>query len=615
MHKKVLFALLLFTLFLLAACQQDNDSPETVVTRVVTSTNEVVVTEVITQETVITRVVVEERIVTPTPTPLPAGGEIVTASLADIRSLNPVLSNDGASSTVTNQLFLSLLALDPQTGALIPRAAADWTVSADGLTYTFNLRQDITWSDGTPLTANDVAFTFQAITTPELNSPHLPNFLNITNWQVENDNTLVVELGAPDCTAIYAFTVGLIPAHVYDNDPLNLLTSNETLAPTITSGPFLFEAYQPGQEVQLVANPAYYAGHPRVDSWTMKIYANAIPMLNDLLAGVIDYTTVDAEFVGRVESAMARGAEVQINKWFVNGFTYLAFNLADPANPQNGWLDENEDGRYNPGEPVQIQDPHPVLSDLAVRQAITYALNYDDIISQAVYGQGGRVVADISPAIDWAYNDALTPYEPDVAQAIALLDGAGWVLVEPEDEEEPVIRAKGDVPLALTITLNAGNPSRERVALLVEEQLEQLGFAITVEVLPFEEAVLKLRNQTFDMAVTGWLDVNPEPDDSNFLSYTEDTVGLGFNFASYYNETVEENLTRGRSMVGCAAADRGSFYQANQELVYQDIPYIALYAPLVNVVWSTRLQNFQPSGWNLFANVEEWYVTDPSPSP
>jgi peptide/nickel transport system substrate-binding protein len=610
MHKKVLFVLLLFTLFLLAACQQDKDVPETVVTRIVTSTNEVVVTEVITQETVVTRVVVEERLVTPTPTPLPAGGEIVTASLADIRSLNPVLSNDGASSTVTGQLFVSLLALDPQTGALIPRAAAEWTVSEDGLTYTFNLRQDITWSDGTPFTADDVAFTFQAITTPELNSPHLPNFVNISRWQVANANTLVVELGAPDCTAIYAFNVGLIPAHLYNNDPLNILNSEENLAPTVTSGPFLFEEYQPGQQVRLVANPTYYAGQPLVSSWTMKIYPNAIPMLNDLLAGAIDYTTVDAEFVGRVESAMARGADVEINKWFVNGFTYLAFNLADPANPQNGWLDENEDGAYNLGEPVQTQDPHPVLSDVAVRQAIALALDYDDIISQAVYGQGGRVVADISPAIDWAYNDALIPYEPDMAQAVALLDGAGWALVEPEDEESPAIRAKGDVPLALTITLNAGNPSREQVALLVAEQLGKLGFAMTVEVLPFDEAVLKLRNQTFDMAVAGWLDVNPEPDDSNFLSYTQDTVGMGFNFASYYNEGVEENLARGRNVAGCAAADRASFYQTNQELVYQDIPYIPLYAPLVNVVWNTRLQNFQPSGWNLLANVHEWYVTE-----
>ncbi|MBK9052900.1 MAG: hypothetical protein IPL78_18890 [Chloroflexi bacterium] len=85
---------------------------------------------------------------------------------------------------------------------------------------------------------------------------------------------------------------------------------------------------------------------------------------------------------------------------------------------------------------------------------------------------------------------------------------------------------------------------------------------------------------------------------------------MGFNFASYYNEAVEDNLARGRSVAGCAAADRASFYQTNQELVYQDIPYIPLYAPLVNVVWSTRLQNFHPSGWNLFANVHEWYVTE-----
>ncbi len=367
--------------------------------------------------------------------------------------------------------------------------------------------------------------------------------------------------------------------------------------------------------MRLIANPGYYRGQPRLASWTMQIYPNAIPMLNDLLAGSIDYTTVDAEFVNRVESAMARGAAVQIDKWFVNGFTYLAFNLADPNNPQNGWSDENGDGIYTPGEPAQAQDPHPILGDPAVRQAIAYALDYDEIITQAIYGQGGRVVADISPAIDWAYNDTLTPYEQNLAEANALLDAAGWTLLPTETEAEteeapPPQRVRDELPLALTLTVNSGNESRERVATLVQSQLAQLGFAVTIQIVPFEEAVAALRNQTFDMAITGWLDVNPEPDDTGFLSYTQDQVGLGFNFASYYNEAVETNLNEGRTVAGCAAADRTPFYQANQELVYQDIPYIPLYAPLINVVWSNRLQNFRTNAWNLYENVHEWYVTE-----
>ncbi|MBP8057682.1 MAG: peptide ABC transporter substrate-binding protein [Chloroflexi bacterium] len=603
-----MFALLLFGLFLLAACQQDNAA--TVVTRLVTESEELVVTQVVNQETVVTRVIVEERLVTPTPTPLPSGGELVTASLADVQTLNPVLSNDGASSAVTNLLFLSLLTLDPFTGAITPQVAEEWSVSPDGLTYTFTVRDDITWSDGTPLTAEDIAFTFAAVTTPELNSPHLSNFVNIADWQVIDEKTLAVDLNSPDCTTIAAFTVGILPSQVYGNDPLNLSTSPETMAPTVSSGPFMFAAHTPGQSVHLVSNPAYYSGQPLISSWVMQIYPSAIPMLNDLLAGQIDYTTVDAEFVTRVESAMARGASVNINKWFVNGFTYLAFNLANPTNPQNGWSDENGNEAYDEGEPMQVQEPHPILGDLAVRQAIATVLNYDEIITQAVYGQGGRVVADISPAINWAYNDALTPYETNVEQAITLLEDAGWVLVEPEEEDLPAIRVKDELPLALTLTLNAGNPGRERVAQLVKQQLEQIGFVVTVEILPFEEAVLKLRSQTFDMAITGWLDVNPEPDDSGFLSYTQDHVNVGFNFASYYNATVEENLTRGRTVIGCAAADRATFYQANQETLYQDIPYIPLYAPLINVVWNQTLQNFQPNGWNLHYNIHEWYQTE-----
>ena len=606
MVKKVVFPLLLFWLLGLVACQ--NDNTQTVVTRLVTDTTEVVVTAVVNQETVVTRVV--EVVVTPTPTPLPAGGEIVTASLADIQTLNPVLSNDGASTTVTDQMFLSLLTLDPTSGAIMPLVAQDWTVSEDGLIYRFTLRPDVAWSDGTPLTANDVAFTFAAITTPELSSPYQTNFINLSSWQVIDDTTLEVQLATPDCTSIYAFTVGILPAHVYANDPLNLLDSPERLAPSVVSGPFEFTAYEPGQYVELTANPTYVGGQPLSTTWRMKIYPSAIPMINDLLAGEIDYTTVDAEFVSRVESAMARGADVQIDKWFVNGFTYLAFNLADPTNPQNGWVDDNGDGVFSAGEPVQTQTAHPVLGDVAVRQAIALALNYEDIVAQAVYGQGGRVAADISPAINWAYNDTLTPYETDIEQAAELLDAAGWALVVPDDPEEAVVRSKNEVPLALTITINADNQGRERIAQLIKQELEVIGFAVTIESLPFDEAVSKLQNQTFDMAITGWLDVNPEPDNSSFLSYGQDTVGVGFNFASYYNEAVEANLVNGRTVPGCAAADRTTFYQDNQVILYQEIPYIPLYAPLVNVVWNTSLINFQPNAWNLYGNVQEWYIIE-----
>lgn len=621
MHRKVVLALFLLGLLWLVACQDDagndtNPTPSPAATRQETTDSPtVVITQIVTQETVVTRVEVEAQIVTPTPTPLPSGGDIVTASQADIRTLNPVLSNDGASAAAIGQLFLSLLTLEPYTGAISPQAAQEWAISEDGRTYTFTLNPAITWSDGTPLTAQDAAFTFDAITTPALNSPHLPNFANIARWQAVDDTTFEVELNTPDCTSIYAFTVGILPAHIYDNDPDNVASSPERLAPSVTSGPFLFDSYEPGQFVRLIANPGYYRGQPRLASWTMQIYPNAIPMLNDLLAGGIDYTTVDAEFVNRVESAMARGAAVQIDKWFVNGFTYLAFNLADPNNPQNGWSDENGDGVYTPGEPAQPQDPHPILGDPAVRQAIAYALDYDEIITQAIYGQGGRVVADISPAIDWAYNDSLTPYEQNLAEANALLDAAGWTLLPTETADEteeapPPQRVRDELPLALTLTVNSGNESRERVAALVQSQLAQLGFAVTIQIVPFEEAVAALRNQTFDMAITGWLDVNPEPDDAGFLSYTQDQVGLGFNFASYYNEAVETNLNEGRTVSGCAAADRTPFYQANQELVYQDVPYIPLYAPLVNVVWSNRLQNFRTNAWNLYENVHEWYVTE-----
>jgi hypothetical protein len=121
--------------------------------------------------------------------------------------------------------------------------------------------------------------------------------------------------------------------------------------------------------------------------------------------------------------------------------------------------------------------------------------------------------------------------------------------------------------------------------------------------------VANLVGQTFDVVIIGFGGGAPEPDDSSQFSFVNDEVGAGFNFVSYYNETVEENLAAGKSVAGCAPEDRAPFYQENQEQMFNDIPYIWLYTDLNNAVWWDRVQNYIPNTWNLWYNVEDWYVT------
>ena len=143
----IALSLLIIASFVLAACE-----PETVVETV----------EVEVEKEVEVPVEVEV-LITPTPEPIPQGGSMVESSFSDASILNPILSSDSASSDVHTKMFLGLLTVDEFSGEVIGEIADSWTVSEDGLTYTFTLRDDIFWTDGTPVTANDIKYTYDAI--------------------------------------------------------------------------------------------------------------------------------------------------------------------------------------------------------------------------------------------------------------------------------------------------------------------------------------------------------------------------------------------------------------------------------------------------------------------
>lgn len=588
----------------LIACQPATELVE--VTRVVEST--VVETRVIEvegelQTIEVTRVV--EQVVEPTSEPVPQGGNVVESNFADINTFNPVLGNDQASADVYERMYLGLVTLEAHTGLISGSLAESWDVSDDGLTFTFHLRDDVNWSDDTPLTASDVVFTFDAINTPEVASPRRSNFANVASYQALDDHTVEVTFSEIDCTFLANITTGIIPAHVYDNDPLQIPDSPENTAPTVTSGPFMYREWVADDHVTLEANPNYYLGRPNVDTWSRRVFADQSAEFAGLLAGAADQSgrNVGSQFVSVVEGQIAAGTPLNIQKFLDNGNTFLAFNLADPANPQNGWDDLDGDGAYTPGEPPLEQDPHPVFADRAVREAIAWAVDYTGIINQVAAGQGVPTVANVWPSIEWAYNTDLTPRSQDLERAQGILDEAGWV-----DSNGDGVRDKDGRPLAFRLMTNAGNETRENIGIVLKDELDAIGFDVTLDYLEFGTVVANLVGQSYDAVIIGFGGGAPEPDDSSQFSYINDEVGAGFNFVSYYNPVVEENLARGKSVPGCGVEDRAPYYLSNQEELYNDLPYIFLYVDLRNGVWWDRLKETDPNTWNRWYNVESWYI-------
>jgi peptide/nickel transport system substrate-binding protein len=372
----------------------------------------------------------------------------------------------------------------------------------------------------------------------------------------------------------------------------------------VTNGPFKFDEWVKGDHITLVRNENYYLGAPDVDKWVRRIYADTPSAMAAYLAGQVDIINVEREDVGTIEAEIANGEPFAIKPLLSDGYSYLAMNNGDPYNPEMGWVDENENESFDEGEPVNMeQGKHPILSDKLVRQAIAYAIDYDDIIQQVALGQGAPLAANVIPAVSWAYNSNLEPYALDIEKAALLLDEAGWVL------EGNGVRMKDGKPLALSIITNADNTDREKMAAIIKEDLDAVGFDITVELFEWGTFVTKLLGQEFDMAVLGWIGLGSDPDDSEFWAYRYDEPDVGFNFTSYYNEEVESKLFEANSLVGCPLQDRAALYHDIQAQIHEDAPYAFLFTPMTNVAWNTRLHGINPGPWSTYYNVEEWSIT------
>jgi len=188
--------------------------------------------------------------------------------------------------------------------------------------------------------------------------------------------------------------------------------------------------------------------------------------------------------------------------------------------------------------------------------------------------------------------------------AVSLLEEAGWT-----QASEGAVRTKDGKPLALRLMTNAGNETRENIAAIMKDNLDALGFDITLEILEWGTVVGNLLGQQFDMVIIGWIGMGSDPEDSVFWSIRYDDPGGGFNFVSYYNEEVEQLLFEAKSLPGCSTEGRGEKYKMIQELIHEDAPYAFFYNPLGNVIWNTRLQAINPGPWATYYNVEQWYLT------
>ncbi|WP_179777862.1 ABC transporter substrate-binding protein [Amycolatopsis endophytica] len=417
------------------------------------------------------------------------GPVLRVALVQEIDHLNPFLASF-ASSTMVGRMtweFLTLPSAEDNTPA--PGLAESWTTSPDKLTWTYQIRDGVKWSDGQPVTAKDAAYTFTRIMTDEnaqeANGTYVENFESVT---APDDHTLVIRTKTPQAS-MTALDVPIVPEHIWANQPdMDNPATDEVPVVGVGDGPFLITEYRPNELVRLKANPDYWRGKSQVGELQFITYKSAEAAVHALQNNEVD---------------------------FVNRLTSTQFDTLKNA---DGITTNQATGRryreliLNHGAQTlsrqPIGDGNPVLKDVRVRQAIARALDPQTLVDKVLggYGQtGGGIVPASFPTYHWepAANER---YTFDTAAANAQLDQAGY----PRGAEGTRIGPDGK-PIELRLLGRASEDFALRASDYVVSWLGDIGIKVTKQLVSDNEVDERTNNGDYDLAFSGW-GTNPDPD-------------------------------------------------------------------------------------------------------
>ncbi len=419
------------------------------------------------------------------------GGTLRYALLADV-ALNPVICADPNCSDAQHFVFDALTRPDPKTLAPSPNLAKSWDVSPDGLTWTFRLRDDVKWHDGQPFTAEDVKFTYEAHLDPNNKSQRRSDFALIDRIDIPDKFTAKFILKGPYAplpVQMYFRSAQIIPKHILQGKDLTKADDFSKKNP-IGTGPFKVKEYVAGDHISLVAFDDYFLGRPNIDSVVLKIVPDANTQVAQIKSGELDLMQLPP--------------------------TALAAVKDDP----NVKVLENTQGQHHI---LNLNNKSPLFGDKRVRQAMVYGTDRQVLIDNVMLGKASYPVATIPDGVPWAFNAALPKIPYDPAKAKSLLADAGW------KSGADGILAKDGQRFQFSITADK-NPTRERIATILQQQYKQLGMDVSLDVIDFATFLTKrLDPRAYDTAVF-WAATSPDGDQAQYYA-----TGAPTNYTQYSN--------------------------------------------------------------------------------
>lgn len=542
------------------------------------------------------------------------GGDLRTSTIGEgPRTFNPFNSNDATSTTMSELMYDGLLTTNPFTGELDVKLAKSFEVLPDKKTYLIELRHGLKWSDGKPITADDVVFTFNTIIFGGYGDTSLRDMLYIDGKlpTVEKTGRYSIKITTAKPFAPFArnLTVSIAPKHVFEpatkkgKDYFQSFYSTATPPNKfVISGAFKIKQYVPAQRVVFERNPNYYIINkqgeklPYLDRYIIYIVGDINNETLKFEAGEIDVLALSGSLVQRFRELENNSDYRLYNIGTTTSTSFLMFNLNNR---------KNEKGKFYVEPKKQAW-----FNDIAFRTAIDLVLDRDSLVLNVLSGVGVPLFAAESPSSLWLNKEVAKGHKQDLARAREILKNAGYNW----DKHGNLHDKKGN-RVEFELLTNAGNTPREATGVSIKEDLSALGIKVNFKPIEFNSLVNRLSNSLdWDTVVMG-LTGNPlEPHSGNNVWTSKGALHI---FNQRKESDPKELLPWERELdeiyrTGALELDfdkRKKIYEKYQEIAYREKPVLYLYSPINIVAVRKTLGNVYPTQLGgALHNVEEIYV-------
>jgi peptide/nickel transport system substrate-binding protein len=524
------------------------------------------------------------------------GDRLVTATISDPKTFNPLMSVDSASSAATGDVFEGLVRLNQRTTLPEPVLASSWDHDEAGTTWTFHLRPDVRWHDGTPFTAADVAFTFDAIYDPKVPNS-VKHVLTVGGKRIDVDvvdaHTIRLHLAEPFAPLLNSVGFAILPKHLLakalaDGSFAQSWGIDTPPEKVVGTGPYRLTRYVPAQLLQYQRWDGWWRRDdnggqlPRIAEEAILIVPDQNTMYLKFLDNQLHYYAPRPEEIDDLRGRAAR-LDVTLERIGLDtGMLFVSFN----RNPAHYVHDGRRDPRLD------------WFTDPRFLRAIAHSVDAQSMVANTYFGHGERAVSAISPENKVFYNPNLEPYAYDLEQARALLTDGGYVDRDGDGVRED---ARGNA-LQFDLATNAGNQVRERLCSILKEDWTKLGIRVNYRPLEFTTLVEKLSsNFEWDAMVMGFTG-GVEPHNSSNLLRSSGNLHLWQpnqeQPATPWEAEIDRELDLGAREIELEARTR--HYWRIQEILHRELPLVQLVRQEQFVAYKAYLENFVLTPWGPF---------------